>query len=72
MKRSILNIVTGGILGASLLLGYTSCTDDHFDIKYSDPSAQQTIWQNIQENPSLKNLKTIYMFYYKKYILVHY
>ena len=59
MKRSILNIVSGGILGASMLLGYTSCTDDHFDIKYSDASAQQTIWQNIQENPSLKNLKTI-------------
>lgn len=59
MKRSIFNIVTGGILGASMLLGYTSCTDDHFDIKYSDASAQQTIWQNIQENPSLKNLKTI-------------
>ena len=59
MKRSILNIVTGGILGASLLLGYTSCTDDHFDIKYSDPSAQQTIWQNIQANPQLTNLKTI-------------
>lgn len=59
MKRSIFNIVTGGILGASLLLGYTSCTDDHFDIKYSDPSAQQTIWQNIQANPQLTNLKTI-------------
>lgn len=59
MKRSILNIVTGGILGASLLLGYTSCTDDHFDIKYSDASAQQTIWQNIQANPQLTNLKTI-------------
>lgn len=59
MKRSILNIVSGGILGASLLLGYTSCTDDHFDIKYSDASAQQTIWQNIQANPQLTNLKTI-------------
>ena len=59
MKRSIFNIVTGGILGASMLLGYTSCTDDHFDIKYSDASAQQTIWQNIQANPQLTNLKTI-------------
>ncbi|MDY4558500.1 MAG: hypothetical protein SPE09_07560 [Alloprevotella sp.] len=59
MKRSIFNIVTGGILGASLLLGYTSCSDDHFDIKYADASAQQTIWQNIQANPKLSNLKTI-------------
>ncbi len=49
----------GGILGAAMLLGYTSCTDDHFDIRTDVPSATNTLWQNIEANEQLSDLGAI-------------
>ena len=38
-------------MGATMLLGLASCSDDHFDIKNGAASANNTIWQNLQANP---------------------
>lgn len=38
-------------MGATMLLGLASCSDDHFDIKNGTASANNTIWQNLQANP---------------------
>lgn len=37
-------------MGATMLLGLASCSDDHFDIKNGAASANNTIWQNLQAN----------------------
>ena len=42
-----------------MLLGYTSCTDDHFDIRTDVPSATSTLWQNIEANEQLSDLEAI-------------
>ena len=44
-------MVVGGIMGASMLLGVASCSDDHYDIKNGTASAGKTIWQNLEANP---------------------
>lgn len=49
----------GGILGASMLLGIHSCSDDHYDIKSTEASAGNTIWQNIKANSDLDSLAMI-------------
>ena len=51
--------VAGGILGASLLLGATACSDDHYDIHEAQASAANTIWQNIEGNQQLDSLAMI-------------
>lgn len=38
-------------MGATMILGLASCSDDHFDIKNGAASANNTIWQNLQANP---------------------
>lgn len=53
------NKVAGGILGASLLLGATACSDDHYDIREAQASAANTIWQNIEGNQQLDSLAMI-------------
>lgn len=59
MTMKSFNTVMGGILGASLLLGATACSDDHFDIRPAEASAAHTIWENIESNPKLSSLATI-------------
>lgn len=59
MTMQSLNKVMGSILGASLLLGAASCSDDHFDIRPAQESAANTIWQNIEANPQLDSLAMI-------------
>ena len=59
MKRNISTKYVGGILGASLLLGMPSCSDDHFDIKPGAPAAGKTIWQNVEEHANLKSMAGI-------------
>ena len=55
MKRiSILKGVVGS-LGISMLFGMASCTDDHFDIRVSDPAATGTIWQRIEAEPETES-----------------
>ena len=50
----------GGVLGAAMLLGFASCSDDHYDIKTGGAaSANNTIWQNIQATPQLDSLGMI-------------
>lgn len=58
MKLHAIDKVMGGILGATLLLGIHSCTDDHFDIK-TELDAKSTIWQQIEKNDQLKDMKYI-------------
>ena len=59
MKRiSILKGVVGS-LGISMLFGMASCTDDHFDIRVSDPAATGTIWQRIEAEPELSDFAEI-------------
>lgn len=57
MKLKSVQKVMGGILGAVVLLGIPSCSDDHFDIKTQ--GAGNTIWQNIEANPELKDVAEI-------------
>lgn len=57
MKLKSVQKVMGGILGAAVLLGIPSCSDDHFDIKTQ--GAGNTIWQNIEANPELKDVAEI-------------
>lgn len=59
MTMKSLNMVMGGILGASMLLGTASCSDDHYDIRPAEESAANTIWQNIEANPQLDSLAMI-------------
>ena len=51
MKVFNIHKMTCSLLGASLLLGGVACSDDHFDVKPGLPSASNTIWQNIEQNP---------------------
>lgn len=57
MKLKSVQKVMGGILGAAVLLGIPSCSDDHFDIKTQ--GAGNTIWQNIEANSQLGDVAAI-------------
>lgn len=59
MKRNRFNQVMSGLLGAALLLGIPSCSDDHYDIKPAEDTAANTIWQNIESNQQLDSLAMI-------------
>lgn len=59
MKLNSIKMVMGGMLGATMLLGIHSCSDDHYDIKDGTASARNTIWQNIQANDQLDSLSII-------------
>lgn len=54
-----LNMIAGGLLGATVLLGAASCSDDHYDIRSAEASAANTIWQNIEANEQLDSLGMI-------------
>lgn len=59
MKRNRFYQVMSGLLGAALLLGIPSCSDDHYDIKPAEDTAANTIWQNIESNQQLDSLAMI-------------
>lgn len=59
MKIMNINMVKGGILGAAMLLGFTACSDDHFDVVDTTGSGTNTIWQNIKSNPELSDFAEI-------------
>lgn len=60
MKRNRIYQAMGGFLGAAMLLGMPSCTDDHYDIKTDGlPCATNTIWQNIEARQDLDSLAMI-------------
>lgn len=59
MKAIYNNMVKSGILGATMLLGFTACTDDHFDVQTGSISGANTIWQNIEANADLDSLAMI-------------
>lgn len=60
MKIKSVQKVMGGVLGAAMLLGFTACSDDHYDIKTGGAaSANNTIWQNISATPQLDSLAMI-------------
>lgn len=59
MKSIYQNTVKAGLLGAAVLLGFTACTDDHFDIQPSTVSGSHTIWQNIEANADLDSVAMI-------------
>lgn len=42
-----------------MLLGFASCSDDHYDIRPAEESAAYTLWQNIEANPQLDSLAMI-------------
>ena len=46
-------------MGAAVLLGFTACTDDHFDIQPSTVSGSNTIWQNVEANADLDSVAMI-------------
>ena len=41
----------GSLAAAAISACFTACSDDHFDVKPGLPSASNTIWQNIEQNP---------------------
>lgn len=59
MKSIYQNTVKAGLLGAAVLLGFTACTDDHFDIQPSTVSGSNTIWQNVAANADLDSVAMI-------------
>ena len=59
MKSIYQNTVKAGLLGAAVLLGFTACTDDHFDIQPSTVSGSHTIWQNVEANADLDSVAMI-------------
>lgn len=59
MKSIYQNTVKAGLLGAAVLLGFTACTDDHFDIHPSTVSGSNTIWQNVEANADLDSVAMI-------------
>ncbi len=59
MKSIYQNTVKAGLLGAAVLLGFTACTDDHFDIQPSTVSGSNTIWQNVEANADLDSVALI-------------
>lgn len=59
MKSIYQNTVKAGLLGAAVLLGFTACTDDHFDIQPSAVSGSNTIWQNVEANADLDSVAMI-------------
>lgn len=59
MKSIFQNTVKAGLLGAAVLLGFTACTDDHFDIQPSTVSGSNTIWQNVEANADLDSVAMI-------------
>lgn len=59
MKSIYQNTVKAGLLGAAVLLGFTACTDDHFDIQPSTVSGSNTIWQNVEVNADLDSVAMI-------------
>ena len=59
MKSIYQNTVKAGLLGAAVLLGFTACTDDHFDIQPSTVSGANTIWQNVEANADLDSVAMI-------------
>lgn len=59
MKSIYQNTVKAGLLGVAVLLGFTACTDDHFDIQPSTVSGSNTIWQNVEANADLDSVAMI-------------
>lgn len=59
MKSIYQNTVKVGLLGAAVLLGFTACTDDHFDIQPSTVSGSNTIWLNVEANADLDSVAMI-------------
>lgn len=59
MKSIYQNTVKAGLLGAAVFLGFTACTDDHFDIQPSTVLGSNTIWQNIEANADLDSVAMI-------------
>lgn len=60
MKGIYVNMVKGGLLGAVMLLGATSCSDDHFDVKSDASGASSlTIWQHIEQNQDLSEFAAV-------------
>ena len=59
MKSIYQNTVKAGLLGAAVLLGFTACTHDHFDIQPSTVSGSNTIWQNVEANADLDSVAMI-------------
>ena len=57
MNKIFKNSLKGGALALIAMLGLTACTDDHFDV--NGGNGDQTIWQNIESNPQLSQLKQI-------------
>ena len=51
MNTQLYKWLTGSALTASLMVGFTACSDDHFDIT-KEAAGKQSIWQNIQANNS--------------------
>lgn len=47
------------LTGLLALGSMTACTDDHFDVDTSEPTSQNTIWQNVASNPKLTTLAKI-------------
>lgn len=61
MKTIFNHIAKGTLLGASLLLGVSACTDDHFDLSdgMTSGSGANTVWENIAGNAQLDSLRQI-------------
>lgn len=57
MNKIFKNSLKGGALALVAMLGLTACTDDHFDV--NGGKGDKTIWQNIENNPQLSQLKEI-------------
>lgn len=58
MKTNNKKWLFGSMLGIAIAAGFTSCSDDHFDIN-PDVLGRETIWKNIQNNDQLSEYADI-------------
>lgn len=59
MKLSVINKIALAAIGGVALMCMPSCSDDHFDWKWSSESNGKTIWENVQANAQLDSLAQI-------------
>lgn len=59
MNNIIKHCLKGGLMSILVLCGFSACTDDHFDVANNAGTSGQTIWENIQANPQLTQMKDI-------------
>lgn len=58
MSNKYMNWLSGSLLSAVVLTGFTACSDDHFDI-FSSGTSSESIWKNMTNQADLSNFRSV-------------